>query len=70
MKQIKTIRTRIDDAGLFDDAVNEAIEDGWALKKRKTLIPKAQNENEYTHILLYAELEINVETEEETETNE
>lgn len=57
MKQIKTIVYRLDNSGNFDIAVNLAISDGWELKKREVLIPKAQHNDQYTYIMLYAELE-------------
>lgn len=57
MKQIKTIKNRLDNAEDFDLKVNMAIADGWELKKRKVLKPAAQSEEKYTYIMLYAELE-------------
>lgn len=56
MKQIKTIRFRLDNAEKFDEAVNAAIGQGWRLTKREVLMPMAQA-NAYTYIMLYAELE-------------
>ena len=56
MKQIKTIKNRLDNAEHFDTAVNESIKEGWTLTKREVLIPNAQ-ECHYTYIMLYAELE-------------
>ena len=57
MLQIKTIIYRLDNAKQFDDAVNAAIQSGWQLTKREVVIPKAQSDNLYTNIMLYAELE-------------
>ncbi len=65
MKQIKTIKNRLDNAELFDDAVNAALAEGWQLTKRKALMPKSQNEKMLTHIMLYAELEREIITEAE-----
>lgn len=52
-KQIKTIRARLDNAGLFDEAVNDALADGWYLVKRYTLPNYAEN----TYTMLVAELQ-------------
>ena len=57
MKQIKTIRSRLDNAEDFDFKVNMAIADGWELKKRRILRPVAQSIDRYTCTILYAELE-------------
>ena len=57
MKQIKTIAFRIDCSDNFDDKVNRAIACGWELKKRTVIISNAQNNETYTYIMLYAELE-------------
>ena len=57
MLQIKTIRYRLDDFTSFDDDVNAALREGWTLKKRTVLLPISQNDTEYTHMMLYAELE-------------
>lgn len=54
--QIKTIRYRLDNAEAFDEAVNDAIREGWRLTKREVLMPVTQP-NHYTYIMLYAELE-------------
>jgi uncharacterized paraquat-inducible protein A len=53
MKQIKTIRARLDNAEIFDEKVNAAIAEGWELKRRD-FIP-SRSENSFT--MLYAELE-------------
>lgn len=37
MKQIKTIKMRIEAPDEFDEAVNEAIAEGWELTKRYTI---------------------------------
>lgn len=57
MKQIKTITERLGDAESFDKMVNEALQDGWRLTKRKVLMPRAQGGERFTFIMLYAELE-------------
>lgn len=56
MLQIKTIRNRLDNAKQFDEEVNAAIQAGWRLTKREVIVPAAQS-NQYTYIMLYAELE-------------
>lgn len=61
MKQIKTIKSRIDYDKDFDEKVNAAIAEGWELKRRE-LIP-SYTTNSYT--ILYAELEREVITEAE-----
>ena len=65
MKQIKTITERLGDAEHFDAMVNEALQEGWRLTKRKVLMPRAQGGERFTFIMLYAELEKEVITEEE-----
>lgn len=67
MKQIKTIKNRLDNEKDFDEEVNSAISEGWVLTKREVLIPKAQAPNQYTYMMLYAELEREVITEAERE---
>lgn len=57
MKQIKTVSIRLDNAPTFDDRVNFYLQEGWILKNRKVIVPHAQGSNQYTHIMLYAELE-------------
>lgn len=66
MPEIKTIFTKIDDCGKFDERVNEALAEGWELVKRDVLVPPVPDR--YT--LLYAELERVIETEEEDEEPE
>ena len=61
MIRIKTIRKRIDNAEEFDECVNEALRDGWTLKKRTVLRPIGQQDSKYTYMMLYAELEMEVE---------
>lgn len=61
MKQIKTIKSRIDYAEDFDRHVNDAIAEGWELKRRE-FIP-SYTSNSYT--ILYAELERGIITEAE-----
>lgn len=65
MKQIKTIKNRLDNATDFDEAVNLAFAEGWTLTKREVLQPKAQSENVQTYTMLYAELEREIITEAE-----
>lgn len=65
MKQIKTIKNRLDNAELFDDAVNAAIEEGWQLTNRKVLPPMAMRNGDQTYGVLYAELEREIITEAE-----
>lgn len=65
MKQIKTIRRRLDDNTEFDEAVNDALKEGWQLTKREVLQPRAQGPITYSNIMLYAELEREAVTEEE-----
>lgn len=60
MLQIKTIRDRLDNSITFDDEVNAALRDGWTLKKRTVLQPISQSDTTYTHMMLYAELEMEV----------
>lgn len=54
--QIKTIKFRLDNAELFDNAVNQALEDGWVLIKREVLAPY-EGETYVHHRMLYAELQ-------------
>lgn len=67
MKQIKTIKNRLDNAASFDKEVNAALSEGWQLTKRKVLQPKAQSESLQSYTMLYAELEREDETEPEPE---
>ena len=60
MLQIKTIRYRLDNPIKFDDDVNAALREGWTLKKRTVLRPISQTDTNYTHMMLYAELEMEV----------
>lgn len=59
MLKIKTIKYRLDSSDDFDNAVNQAIADGWELVERRVLQPLSQpnNGSTYTHTMLYAELE-------------
>lgn len=58
MKQIKTIKYRLDNAEGFDKEVNEALAEGWTLTARKVLLPPSQpNTSTYLNFMLYAELE-------------
>ena len=60
MLQIKTIRYRLDSPNNFDNDVNVALREGWTLKKRTVLRPISQSDTSYTHMMLYAELEMEV----------
>lgn len=53
MKQIKTIVTDMMEGKIFDQKVNEAIENGWVLIRRDVLVPHGQHRLSS----LYAELE-------------
>ena len=53
MKQIKTISKFLDDAKTFDQEVNQAINDGWTLKRRDVIVPHGDQRASS----LYAELE-------------
>ena len=55
MKQIKTIRYRLENSEDFDSAVNAAIKEGWTLTRREVLMPPTDDK----YIMLYAELEKN-----------
>lgn len=59
MKQIKTIKARLDGAEGFDKEVNEALAEGWTLTSRKVLMPPSQpvTGSTYFNTMLYAELE-------------
>lgn len=54
MKQIKTIMADLADCEAFDRKVNEAIENGWTLKRRDVIVPHGQHRVSS----LYAELEL------------
>ena len=57
MKQIKTIRNRLDNADKFDREVNEALRAGLELKYRTVIVPMAQCDTLHTYHMLYAEME-------------
>lgn len=58
MKQIKTIKYRLDNAEDFDKEVNVALAEGWTLTARKVLLPPSQpNTSNYFNFMVYAELE-------------
>jgi hypothetical protein len=57
MKQIRTVRYRLDNACQFDNEVNNLLLEGWLLKKRTVLRPFCQSNSMFIHIMLYAELE-------------
>lgn len=65
MKQIKTIKNRLDNSENFDKEVNKALQEGWELTRREVLQPKAQSEATRAFTMLYAELEKNDITEAE-----
>lgn len=57
---IKTVIRPIEKAGLFDDAVNELIENGWTLTKREVINTQGtitESFNIPVIKMLYAELE-------------
>lgn len=54
--QIKTIKFKIDAAEAFDNEVNRALENGWALTKREVL-PPYEGQSYVHHRMLYAELQ-------------
>lgn len=60
MLQIKTIWDLLDCPSFFDNKVNAALCDGWTLKKRTVLRPISQHNTTHTHMMLYAELEMEV----------
>lgn len=64
MKQILTIKNRFDNETCFDAKVNDALKNGWELKTRTVIIPNAQTENFSTCHMLYAELEKEVQNDE------
>ena len=57
MKQIKTIKNRLDNAEIFDDEVNAALAEGWCLTRREVIRPNAHPVGETSFTMLYAELE-------------
>lgn len=62
MKQIKTIKNRLDNNKQFDDEVNQALLEGWKLIKREVINPNGQPSGAtYFHTMLYAELERDIE---------
>lgn len=61
MKQIKTIKNRIDAAEAFDTAVNAALVEGWTLTRRDVIRPNAHPVGETSFTMLYAELELDIE---------
>lgn len=63
MKQIKTIVTDLMEGKIFDQKVNEAIENGWVLIRRDVLVPHGQHRLSF----LYAELERELKAEAETD---
>lgn len=60
MKQIKTIKNRLDNNEEFDNEVNTAIKEGWTLVKRDIILPIAQSPLTTFYTMLYAELERDV----------
>lgn len=61
MKQIKTIKNRLDNAEDFDNDVNAALAEGWTLTRREVIRPNAHPVGETSFTMLYAELEREVE---------
>lgn len=61
MLEIKTIWKELVNSNLFDDAVNEAIAEGWELVRREVL----PRRTEFGETLLYAEFERIIEEQEE-----
>lgn len=61
MKQIKTIKNRLDNAEMFDEEVNAALAEGWTLTKRDVIRPNAHPVGETSFTMLYAELECELE---------
>ena len=55
--QIKTIKKRLDYSDIFDAEVNEALVEGWILKKRYILNGGPLNATSYLYNMLVAELE-------------
>ncbi len=70
MLEIKTITDRLDRSKDFDDKVNEAMEEGWELVRRDVLPPMAMRNGDQTYSVLYAELEREIEPEEDESENE
>jgi hypothetical protein len=65
MKQIKTIKNRLDNTKMFDEEVNAAIAEGWELTRRDVIRPNAHPGGETSYTMLYAELEKEIITETE-----
>lgn len=61
MKQIKTIKNRLDNAEEFDAEVNAALVEGWTLTRRDVIRPNAHPVGETSFTMLYAELELDIE---------
>ena len=57
MKQIKTIKNRLDNNVAFDNEVNAALAEGWTLVKRDVINPHAHPQLQTFYTMLYAELE-------------
>lgn len=73
MKEIRTIKNSLENAATFDAEVNRALAEGWRLVRRDVLAPYVATVEERTNVwsrLLYAELEREVEAEDETAPNE
>lgn len=65
MKQIKTIKNRLDNNKDFDKEVNDALAAGWTLTKREVIIPLTHATHTVFYTMLYAELEMETATEAE-----
>lgn len=63
--EIKTIYIHTAYVQEFDNCVNEALKEGWKLKKRELIQPQAQPNTGGTYFnnMLYAELERETENE-------
>lgn len=57
MLEIRTITKKLTETETFDTEVNQAIADGWRLRKRSVIIPQTQPANGSEKVMLYAELE-------------
>lgn len=57
MLEIRTITKKLTETESFDAEVNQAIADGWRLRKRNVIIPQTQPAEGAKEVMLYAELE-------------
>lgn len=63
--KIKTVWRLIDESFQFDEIVNSYLDKGWRLAKREVLDGKALSDNRYQRRMLYAELVLPDEPEEQ-----